>query len=73
MACMGCAERGELLVKMREAYRRGDMSEAKRLLKEMLGSALKDVEKLSELVMRTPDGMERFDFTSNKPKSGVEQ
>jgi len=51
MACPGCKERSELLAKAREAYRRGDMQEAKRLLKEMFGTAVRDVDTHISMVM----------------------
>ena len=37
MSCSGCAERRRLLAEAREAYRRGDIAEVRRLLKEMFG------------------------------------
>lgn len=67
MTCLSCAERGKLIVQARAAYRRGDMPEAKWLLKQALGTVMTDVNKF---VFRRPDGTtEYLDFTTNKPES----
>lgn len=45
MSCLSCAERRRLLVQAHEAYQRGDMSEVRRLLSEMFGTAVEDVDR----------------------------
>jgi len=60
MACAGCKERAELFKRAREAYQRGDILEAKRLLKEMFGTAVRDVDTHISMVIH---GM-----LSHKPK-----
>ena len=50
MACASCKERAELLWRAREAYKLGDMPEAQRLLREMFGTVVKDVDKLDKHV-----------------------
>ena len=66
MPCLSCQQRGELLVKAREAYRRGDKVEAKRCLMEAFGTIGKD---FNRFVFKQPDGTdERFDFTPDKPE-----
>lgn len=63
MACASCKERAELLMRAREAYRRGDMPEAQQLLRKMFGTVIKDVDKLERHVSAVIHGM-----LSNKPK-----
>lgn len=63
MACASCKERAELLWRAREAYRRGDMPEARRLLREMFGTVVKDVDTLEKHVSAVFHGL-----LSNKPK-----
>jgi hypothetical protein len=60
MPCASCRERAELLKRAREAYQRGDMPEAQRLLKEMFGTVVKDVDKHVSVVIHG--------LLSNKPK-----
>jgi hypothetical protein len=62
MTCLSCAERGQLLKVMRAAYARRDYAEVKRLLREILGTAKVDWEKLTTFTVRTRDGEERFDL-----------
>ena len=70
MPCIHCEERAKSLVEVRAAYHRGDIPEVKRLFKEMYGSILKDVENLTSMVFKTPEGgVERFDLTPKKPES----
>ena len=63
MACASCKERAELLWRARQAYSRGDMPEARRLLKEMFGTVIKDVDKLEKHVSTVIHGV-----LSNRPK-----
>jgi hypothetical protein len=60
VACASCRERAELLMRAREAYQRGDMPEAQRLLRKMFGTVVKDVDKHISMIIH---GM-----LSNKPK-----
>ena len=57
MACQSCKERAELLWKARQAYNLGDMPEARRLLKEMFGTVIKDVDKLEKHVSAVIHGV----------------
>jgi hypothetical protein len=54
MVCRSCAERSELLMRAREAYQRGDMSEVRRLLREIFGTAIKDVDRLISAIVSKP-------------------
>jgi hypothetical protein len=60
MPCLSCKERAELLAWAREAYQRGDMPEAQRLLKEMFKTIVKDVDKHVSVITHG--------LLSNKPK-----
>jgi hypothetical protein len=67
MACLSCEERGKLIVAAKMAYHRGDYAEAKRLLGEMFGTAVRDWKNMKSMILKTPDGtVERFDFTMLK-------
>lgn len=52
MACASCEERKALLVKAHEAYKRGDIPEARRLLNEVFGTTVQDVGKLIAMITR---------------------
>lgn len=52
MACDGCKERTELLTRAREAYRRGDMPEVRRLVREVFGTAIVDIDSLISAIVR---------------------
>lgn len=54
MSCSSCRERAEMLMRAREAYQRGDMPEVRRLVSEVFGTALKDVDKLVTMVIEAP-------------------
>lgn len=60
MPCMSCRERAELLRRAREAYKLGDILEAQRLLREMFGTVVKDVDKHISAVIHG--------LLSNKPE-----
>jgi hypothetical protein len=64
VACISCIERGELLMKARDAYRRGDKAESKRLFNEAWRTVGRDIGNLTAMVFKRSDGTEeRFDFT----------
>lgn len=60
MACASCKERAELLWRAREAYKLGDIPEAHRLLREMFGTVVRDVDKHVSVIADS--------LLSNKPK-----
>lgn len=56
---MSCRERAALLVRAREAYQRDDIPEVKRLLIELFGTALKDVDRFISVVVAPSNKPER--------------
>jgi hypothetical protein len=51
MSCNSCKERIELLKRAREAYRRSDTPEVRRLIMEVFGTAVHDVDRVIAVVM----------------------
>lgn len=55
MTCLSCAERAKLLAEARAALASGDGAAVQRIMKELVGTAVKDFSKLRSITFVTRD------------------